>query len=216
MKTDTKTHPSRGNDVENSESADAIIVDDELMGTVANIASGVFSSEYEIKGIPADWKERARKSWEYFCEEPIVSNTINTWRTFAIGDQVKIISDDESTRSEGTQLFNSLNMNRFLKDMILQLLVKGECIGYKRYGSGGTPSKGEHNDIVKLICVNPPSVDFEFENGELIKAVQKPETESGSVGEEIELPLDQMIHRKWNAPQFSQRGNSMRKHYPEQ
>jgi hypothetical protein len=52
-------------------------------------------------------------------EEPIVSNTINTWRTFAIGDQVKIISDDESVRSEGSQLFNSLNMNRFLKDMIL-------------------------------------------------------------------------------------------------
>ena len=100
-------------------------------------------------------------------------------------------------------------MNRFLKDMILQLLVKGECIGYKRYGSGGTPSKGEHNDIVKLICVNPPSVDFEFENGELVKAIQKPETESGSVDDEIELPLDQMIHRKWNAPQFSQRGNSM-------
>ena len=209
MQTDTNTHTSRGNEVENSESADAIIVDDELMGTVANIASGVFSSEYEIKGIPADWKDRARKSWEFYIEEPIVSNTINTWRTFAIGDQVKIISDDESARSEGTQLFNSLNMNRFLKDMILQLLVKGECIGYKRYGSGGTPSKGEHNDIVKLICVNPPSVDFEFENGELVKAIQKPETESGSVGEEIELPLDQMIHRKWNAPQFSQRGNSM-------
>jgi hypothetical protein len=43
----------------------------------------------------------------------------------------------------------------------------------------------------------------------LVKAIQKPETESGSVGDEIELPLDQMIHRKWNAPQFSQRGNSM-------
>jgi hypothetical protein len=209
MKTDTKTPPSQRSEVENSETVTAIVVDDELMGTAANLASGVFSSEYEIKGIPADWKERARKAWEYYCEEPIVSNTINTWRTFAIGDQVKIISDDESARSEGTQLFNSLNMNRFLKDMILQLLVKGECIGYKRYGSGGAPSKGEHNDIVKLICVNPSSVDFEFENGELVKAIQKPEAESGSVGDEIELPLDQMIHRKWNAPQFSQRGNSM-------
>ncbi|MBT3231489.1 MAG: phage portal protein [Calditrichaeota bacterium] len=209
MKTDTKTPPSLDNEVENSETVTTIVVDEELMGTAANLASGVFSSEYEIKGIPTDWKERARKAWEYYCEEPIVSNTINTWRTFAIGDQVKIISDDESARSEGTQLFNSLNMNRFLKDMILQLLVKGECIGYKRYGSGGAPSKGEHNDIVKLICVNPSSVDFEFENGELLKAIQKPEAESGSVGDEIELPLDQMIHRKWNAPQFSHRGNSM-------
>jgi len=209
MKTDTKTPPSRGEESENSGMVNAIVVDDELMGTAANIASGVFSSEYEIKGIPTDWKERAIKAWEYYCEEPIVSNTINTWRTFAIGDQVKIISDDESVRSEGGQLFNSLNMNRFLKDMILQLLVKGECIGYKRYGSDGKASKGEHNDIVKLICVNPPSVDLEFENGELVKAIQKPETESGTTGDEIDLPLDQMIHRKWNAPQFSQRGNSM-------
>ncbi|NQT33831.1 hypothetical protein HQ587_01470, partial [bacterium] len=209
MKTDTKIPPERENEVENSGTVNAIVVDDELMGTAANIASGVFSSEYEIKGIPSDWKERARKAWEYYCEEPIVSNTINTWRTFAIGDQVKITSDDESVRSEGTQLFNTLNVNRFLKDMIQQLLIKGECIGYKRYGSDGKASKGEHNDIVKLICVNPPSVDFEFEGGELIKAIQKPETESGSTGDEIELPLDQLIHRKWNAPQFSARGNSM-------
>jgi hypothetical protein len=27
--------------------------------------------------------------------------------------------------------------------------------------------------------------------------------------DEIELPLEQLIHRKWNAPQFSGRGNSM-------
>ena len=208
MKTDTKTAPSPGNESQNLDS-NAILIDPEIMGTAANIASGVFSSEYEIKGIPADWKERAHKAWQYFCEEPIVSNTINTWRTFAIGDQVKITSDDEDVRSEAQELFNTLSMNRFIKDMILQLLVKGDCIGYKRYGSGGKASKGEHNDIVKLICVNPPSVSFEFENGELLKAVQKPEAEGGTAGEEIDLPLEQLIHRKWNAPQFSMRGNSM-------
>ena len=208
MKDNMKTDTTPGNESQNLDST-AIMVDPEIMGTAANIASGVFSSEYEIKGIPADWKERAHKAWQYFCEEPIVSNTINTWRTFAIGDQVKITSDDEDVRSEAQELFNSLSMNRFIKDMILQLLVKGDCIGYKRYGSGGKASKGEHNDIVKLICVNPPSVSFEFENGELLKAVQKPEAESGSAGEEIDLPLEQLIHRKWNAPQFSMRGNSM-------
>ena len=142
MKTDTKIPPKQENEVENSGAVNAIVVDDELMGTAANIDSGVFSSEYEIKGIPSDWKERARKAWEYYLEEPIVSNTINTWRTFAIGDQVKITADDESVRTEGTQLFNSLNVNRFLKDMIQQLLVKGECIGYKRYGSNGKALQG--------------------------------------------------------------------------
>lgn len=132
MKTDTKTPLPRGSGVENSGpasggQADAIVVDPEVMGTAANIASGVFSSEYEIKGIPADWKERARKAWEYYIEEPIVSNTINTWRTFAIGDQVKITADDEEARAEAQALFYALNVNRFLKDMILQLLVKGSA-----------------------------------------------------------------------------------------
>ena len=208
MKDKMKTDSSPGNEIQNLDS-NAIMVDPEIMGTAANIASGVFSSEYEIKGIPSDWKERALKAWEFFIEEPIVSNTINTWRTFAIGDQVKITSDDEDVRSEAQELFNTLSMNRFIKDMILQLLVKGDCIGYKRYGSGGKASKGEHNDIVKLICVNPTSVSFEFENGELLKAVQKPDAEGGNTGEEIDLPLEQLIHRKWNAPQFSMRGNSM-------
>ena len=67
----------------------AIILDPSWMGSAAAVTGGVFSSELEVVGIPADWKERALKAWEYFCEEPIVSNTINTWRTFAIGDTIK-------------------------------------------------------------------------------------------------------------------------------
>jgi len=188
--------------------ADAILLDPERMGTAADIASGVFSSEYDVKGIPTDWKERALKAAEYFVEEPIVSNTINTWRTFGIGDQVKITSDDETVREEAQDLFQTLDGNRFLKDMILQLLVKGECVGYKRYGTDGKAAKGQHNDIVQVLCLNPTSVEFEFEGGELKRAVQKPDTDGG-ITEEKELPLAQLIHRKWNAPQFSGRGNSM-------
>jgi len=199
----------RGDDNEHSLPTTSVMVDPETMGTAADIASGVFSSEYEIKGIPTDWKERARKAWEYYIEEPIVSNTINTWRTFAIGDQVKIISDDDTVRVEAQALFQALDVNRFLKDMILQLLVKGDCVGYKRYGSGGKASKGEHNDIVQALCLNPTSVDFEVESGELVRALQKPDADGGGSVEETELPLAQLIHRKWNAPQFSVRGNSM-------
>ncbi len=208
MNSEMKTETSLGDESENL-GVTAIVVDSEVMGTAANIASGVFSSEYEIKGIPSDWKERARKAWEFYLEEPIVSNTINTWRTFAIGDQIKITADDDDVRSEAQELFTTLSLNRFIKDMILQLLIKGECIGYKRYGTDGKPSKGEHNDIVKIICVNPVTVDFEYDNGELINAIQKPDKEGGSNDEELDLPLDQLIHRKWNAPQFSLRGNSM-------
>jgi len=192
----------------------AIIIDPEGMGAAAAINGGVFSSEYEVKGIPADWKERAQKAWEYFIEEPIVSNTVNTWRTFAIGDTIKVSADDDKVREEAEKLLAALAINRFIKDMILQLLVKGECLGYKRYGTDGKTSdkKGEHNEMVKLICVNPASVVFEFEKGVLVKALQKPEApgnSSSNSGEEIELPLEQLVHRKWNAPQFSARGNSM-------
>jgi len=192
----------------------AVVIDPDWMGAAAAISAGVFSSEYEVKGIPADWKERAQKSWEYYLEEPIVSNTINTWRTFAIGDTIKVSADDDKVREEAEKLLASLSINRFIKDMILQLLVKGECIGYKRYGTDGKTSdkRGQHNDIVKLICVNPASVEFEFEKGILIKALQKPEkmgTGAQSSGDEVELPLEQLVHKKWNAPQFSARGNSM-------
>ena len=191
----------------------AIILDPSWMGAAAAITGGVFSSELEVTGIPADWKERALKAWEYYIEEPIVSNTINTWRTFAIGDTIKVTADDDKVREEAAELLMALGINRFVKDMILQLLVKGECIGYKRYGTDGKTSdkRGEHNDIVKLICVNPASVEFEFEAGVLTSAVQKPEQSPGvgSAGEEIELPLEQLVRMKWNAPQFAARGNSM-------
>ena len=137
----------------------AIILDPSWMGSAAAVNAGIFSSEYEVIGIPADWKERAIKSWEYFCEEPIVSNTINTWRTFAIGDTIKVTADDDKVWEEADKLLMTLEINRFIKDMILQLLVKGECIGYKRYGTDGKTGdkRGEHNEIVKLICVNSAS-----------------------------------------------------------
>ena len=193
----------------------AVVIDPDWMGAAAALNAGVFSSEYEVRGIPADWKERAQKAWEYYLEEPIVSNTINTWRTFAIGDTIKVSADDDKVREEAEKQLTLLAINRFIKDMILQLLVKGECIGYKRYGTDGKTSDkiGQHNDIVKLICVNPASVEFEFAKGTMMKAAQKPEQTTGAgssnSGDEIELPLEQLVHKKWNAPQFSARGNSM-------
>jgi len=63
-------------------------------------------------------------------------------------------------------------------------------------------------DIVRVLYLNPTSVEFEFAGDALRGAVQKPDPDGGSE-EEIELPIAQLIHRKWNAPQFSGRGNSM-------
>ena len=59
-----------------SESTYAVVLDPDIMGAAAALNAGVFSSEYEVRGIPADWKERAQKAWEYYVEEPIVSRAM--------------------------------------------------------------------------------------------------------------------------------------------
>ena len=85
--------------------------------------------------------------------------------------------------------------------MILQLLVKGDAVGFKRYAATG-------QDIEEVVCVNPVSVKVKYAQGELIEATQHAE-DSGSASDPIDLPVDQVIHLKWDAPGFSPRGNSL-------
>jgi hypothetical protein len=33
-----------------------------------------------------------------YLEEPLVKNCVNSWRTFAVGDEIKIISDAETLK----------------------------------------------------------------------------------------------------------------------
>lgn len=75
-----------------------------------------------------------------------------------------------------------------VKDMILQLLVKGNAVGFKRYAQSG-------RDIDELVCVNPVSVKVKYAQGELTEACQFPEEGTGS-GDSIPLPVDQVIHLK--------------------
>jgi hypothetical protein len=44
----------RNEQADDSRPMTTIEADPELMGTAADIASGVFSSEYDVKGIPTD------------------------------------------------------------------------------------------------------------------------------------------------------------------
>jgi hypothetical protein len=46
--------------------------------------------------------------------------------------------------------------------MVLQLLVKGDAVGFKRCAQSG-------GDIEELVCVNPVSVKVKCAQGELIK-----------------------------------------------
>jgi len=175
------------------------------MASAASLAANVFEKHGLGETIPREWHERAAKAWEYYLEEPIVSNTINSWRVFALGDEIDVTSEDEGTQDRARDLFYRIEVNRFVQDMILQLLVKGDCIGYLRRNAEG-------DDIDKVVCINPVSVKLKFENGHLTEAHQRKELADGTfdaTDEGITLALDQMLHLKWNAPEFAPRGNSL-------
>ena len=159
----------------------------------ASMGSGVDSE------IPKEWKERASRAWELYVEEPIVQNCINSWRAFSLGDEIKPTSDDQDAQDVVAEKATALELTEWVKDMILQLLTKGDAIGFRMV-------KG--NDITELVCVNPSSCDVTYKNGALVE-VKQFEEKNGVRGEGKTLDLDNTIHIRWNAPKFSARGNSM-------
>lgn len=171
------------------------------LAAAAALDASAFSKVNASDAVPATWEERARKAWEYYVEEPLVKNCVNSWRTFAVGDEIKITSDDETLKDDAVNAAWRLDVSEFIKDMILQLLVKGDAVGFKRYATSG-------QDIEEVVCVNPVSVKVKYAQGELIEAKQYAE-DSGSASDPIDLPVDQVIHLKWDAPGFSPRGNSL-------
>ena len=171
------------------------------LATAAALDSAVFGRVSASHGVPAAWEDRARKAWEFYLEEPIVKNCVNSWRSFAVGDEIKLTSDDEDLKAAATGASDRLRISAFVKDMILQLLVKGDAVGFKRYAKDG-------RDLEEVICVNPVSVKVKYAQGELIEARQFPD-DGPSVGEGLSLPVEQVLHLKWDAPAFSPRGNSL-------
>ncbi|MCL5104454.1 MAG: hypothetical protein M1133_10125 [Armatimonadetes bacterium] len=171
------------------------------LATVAALDSSTFSAVNATDAIPPSWEERARKAWEYYTEEPLVKNCVNSWRTFGVGDEIRVTSDDDTVKSEAGDLAAKLRVSRFVKDMILQLLVKGDAVGFKRYSKDG-------KDIEQVTCVNPVSIKVKYSQGELIEVKQFAE-DSPTAGDGLALPVDQTLHLKWDAPSFSPRGNSL-------
>ena len=171
------------------------------LATIAALDSSTFSAVNATSAIPATWEDRARKAWEYYIEEPLVKNCVNSWRTFAVGDEIRITSDDDTLKTESNDLAARLHISRFVKDMILQLLVKGDAVGFKRYTKDG-------KDIEQVTCVNPVSIKVKYSQGELIEVQQFPD-DKPSAGTGMDLPVEQTLHLKWDAPEFSPRGNSL-------
>jgi len=173
----------------------------EYLAAVAALDASAFDKLQVEEAIPATWEERAKLAWEYYTEEPIVKNAVNAWRTFAIGDEITLSCDDEDVQADAVNFARRVGLDKFARDMVLQMLVKGDCLGYKTYTEDG-------KDIDAIQCVNPTSVKMSYVQGVLTEVRQYPE-ETGAIGEGIELPLEQLTHLKWDAPSFSPRGNSM-------
>ncbi|HRT94205.1 MAG TPA: hypothetical protein P5532_07280 [Planctomycetota bacterium] len=177
-----------------------VAVEPRGLAAAAALDSGVFRALNVEEAVPEAWEERAKLAWEYYTEEPIVKNAVNAWRTFAIGDEVGFNCEDEEVEAEVYEFAERVGLDAFVRDMVLQLLVKGDCVGYKAYTDKG-------DDIAAVQCINPVSVKLKLVQGELTEAKQFPE--EGAIGEGISLPLEQLVHLKWDAPSFSPRGNSM-------
>jgi hypothetical protein len=171
------------------------------LGTIAALDATAFSKLNVNEAIPATWEERGKKAWEYYTEEPIIANIIDTWKAFAVGDEIKVTCDDEDVKSEAVELAQRLNLHKMLSDLLVQTMVKGSGYGYKRYNKAG-------DDIEQLLCLNPLSIKAKYVQGELTEAKQYPEDTQG-IGEGITLPVDQLLHLKWRAPVFASQGNSM-------
>ncbi len=165
------------------------------LATVATLAPSAFSSLNADDPIPANWEDRAQKAWSYYLEEPLVSNAINAWHTFSIGEEIRLSSDDDGLKEQAEELADRLDISGWLKDMILQLLIKGDAFAFKQ------------PDLSDLTAVNPLSIRVKYHQGRLIKVEQRPENQFEH--DWLSLPLHQVCHLKWNAPSFSPRGNSM-------
>jgi hypothetical protein len=193
MKTKNKPHET--------DNLQVITLSPRQLGTIAALDSTAFSKLNVNEAIPATWEERGKKAWEYYTEEPIIANIIDTWKAFAVGDEIKVTCDDEDVKKEAVELAERLNLHKMLSDLLVQTMVKGSGYGYKRYNKAG-------DDIEQLLCLNPLSIKAKYVQGELTEAKQYPEDTQG-IGEGITLPTEQLLHLKWRAPIFSSQGNSM-------
>jgi hypothetical protein len=114
----TSDNPASGSGAEPTPlSADGLVL--VPLAAAAALDPSVFSKVNASEAIPASWEDRARKAWEYYLEEPLVKNCVNSWRTFAVGEEIKIAGDDGKVKWEAVDVADRLSVSEFVKDMIL-------------------------------------------------------------------------------------------------
>jgi len=167
-------------------------IDYEGLCTVAGLIGSNFKDLAVDNPVPDTWEDRAKKAWRCYTEEPIVNNVINAWRTLALGDEIILTCADKDVQAEARETARRLKLQKLVKDSITDLLVKGETLSWKDYTPDG-------NDLAEVFCVNPISVKVKYEHGDLIEAVQHADDFTAP----IQLPLEQILHLKWNSPSFN-------------
>jgi len=149
--------------------------------------------------LPVEWLERAATAWKYYREEPFVNNIINMWRVFAVGDDIQIVSDDKDVQSEARDFAERMKLNGLVRDLILSLLVTGECAAVKMRNR-------ETGALDEIVGVNAMSVEGEYKGGKLVEMKQYPDR-SGS--EPLRFQPDRVFHLRRNVTRDDNRGDSM-------
>lgn len=188
--------------------------------TAAAIVNTAFNQiTVEDNIIPKQWAERAKRAWDYYLLEPLIKNCVNSWRSFAIGDMLKVSANDDDVKGDVDAACKRLEIVEWVKDMTIQLLTKGDTVAYKRYTKDG-------GDIEEVQCVNSTSIRVKYAEGALVEIRQIPDTSTDTgtggyspyqntagssfqAGDGVALNVEQALHLKWDAPEFSPRGNSM-------
>ena len=182
--------------------------------TASAAAVDPFASAEHAEGVPKSWRDRALKAWKYYQEEPIVNNCTNAWRTLALGEDFQILCSKPEVQKELLALKKRLKLKRWLKDGILQLLVKGEAAAFKVYGGEakgtGADGKPQYQDFARVKTLNPAQLKPEMKDGELVAV--KPLTggvDGAPLEEGAALALPQFRRWIWDAPDFAEHGTSM-------
>jgi hypothetical protein len=172
-----------------------------------------FSSETESDGIAQAWADRGAKAWEYYQQEPIVNNCINAWRTLAVGEDFTLIASSPELQTDVDALKKRLNLKRWLKDQLLQLLTKGEAAAFKVYG-GKTAGEGEggaplYQDFGKVKALNPLLLETTVQDGALVKVRSFTLDLSNTPTGHQDVSLEHFRRWMWDAPDFAEHGTSM-------
>ncbi len=192
--------------------ADSVIDAPALNSSAATIDP--FGSLLTAEGVPKDWRDRAKRAWKYYQEEPIVNNCINAWRTLALGEDFTILCSDPQLKKELLELKRRLGLKRWLKDQLLQLLTKGEAAAFKEYGGAPTGKNEDgrptYTDFARVKVLNPADLKPTVKDGALVQVLPLiTEIEGGEPTEGKPIPLPQFRRWIWDAPDFAEHGTSM-------